>query len=76
MARILTLHRHVNVSENMQHMTYIVYCKIFTSELPALAVLGRTFVMVQLCHSNDFGHSSFVDRLLFGFLPYFLPLSL
>jgi hypothetical protein len=33
----------------------------------------RTFVMVQLCHSNDLDHSSFVARLLFGFLPYFLP---
>jgi hypothetical protein len=44
--------------------------------IPPHDIMGRTFVMVQLCHLNDLDHSSFVARFLFGFLPYFLPFSL
>jgi hypothetical protein len=32
--------------------------------------------MVQLYNPNDLVHSSFAVRLLFRFLPYFLPFSL
>jgi hypothetical protein len=39
-------------------------------------VLGRTFVMVQLRHSNNFGSASLAARLLFGFLLYFVPSSM
>jgi hypothetical protein len=39
-------------------------------------VLGRTIVMVQLCHRMIYVHSSFAARLLFGFLPSVLPFTL
>jgi hypothetical protein len=48
----------------------IIHCNSFTTVV-LQKVLGRTFVMVQCAIRMILDHSSFVARLLFGFLPYF-----
>jgi hypothetical protein len=39
-------------------------------------VLGRTFVMVQLCHSNDFGSLQLCSSFAIWMLALLLPISL